>query len=155
MADGIVAAVCYRYRGDDVEVLLVRTKGGDKWTFPKGHVKRGERPHAAAAREALEEAGVHGRVDERPVGRYRYPATRRKTRDEDDVVEAYLLNVQAQLPPEESFRTPTWCTLVQARKRLAEGREEKYVDEHARIVEAALEQLDRSRTSPDDEPEEF
>jgi len=141
VTDRIAAAVCYRRCGAGVEFLLVRTKGGDRWTFPKGHVKTREEPHAAAVREACEEAGAHGWVDTTPVGRYRYPATRKKKRNEDDVVEAYLLKVQTQIPPDESFRTPTWCTPAQARKRLAKDRESKYVEEHARILTAALDAL--------------
>jgi|GEM_PF-4495095 len=35
---------------------------GERWTFPKGRLERGESPAQAAAREAREEAGISGRV---------------------------------------------------------------------------------------------
>ena len=53
-----VAAVCYRMRGADIELLLVQTRGG-RWTFPKGSAEPGLTNAQAAALEAFEEAGVH------------------------------------------------------------------------------------------------
>ncbi len=40
MSQRLVAAVCYRRRNGDIEFLIVRTKGGKYWTFPKGHIKK-------------------------------------------------------------------------------------------------------------------
>src|SRR3989442_933244 len=67
------AAICFRRTEGGIELLLVRTKNGRGWTFPKGHVEPGETPAGAAAREAREEAGVRGRVATGPFTRYRYP----------------------------------------------------------------------------------
>jgi hypothetical protein len=36
-----VAAVCYRVRNDEIEFLLVRTRGTGRWTFPKGSAEPG------------------------------------------------------------------------------------------------------------------
>src|SRR5271169_3005360 len=55
-----VAAVCYRRRGGNIEFLLVKT-GKGRWIFPKGSVEPGLTHAQAAALEAFEEAGVHGR----------------------------------------------------------------------------------------------
>lgn len=45
-------------------ILVVRTTYlGPGWMLPGGRVERGETPHAAAAREALEETGIRVRVD--------------------------------------------------------------------------------------------
>src|SRR5438552_2783599 len=64
-----VAAVCYRIRGSGIEFLLVQTRGG-RWTFPKGGVEPGLTHAQAAALEAYEEAGVHGRMEEVSFTRY-------------------------------------------------------------------------------------
>ena len=64
-----VAAVCYRVRNDSVEFLLVRTRGG-RWIFPKGNAEPGLTHAQAAALEAFEEAGVHGRIEEACFSRY-------------------------------------------------------------------------------------
>src|SRR5208282_6672546 len=64
-----VAAVCYRMGKRGIEFLLVETRGG-LWIFPKGGVERGLTHAQSAALEALEEAGVHGRMEQIPFARY-------------------------------------------------------------------------------------
>jgi ADP-ribose pyrophosphatase YjhB (NUDIX family) len=57
------------------QILLVRRAiepGYGKWVIPGGYVDRGEEVQAAAVREALEESGVHVRLD-RLVNIYSYP----------------------------------------------------------------------------------
>ena len=138
----MAAAVAYREGDDGPEFLLVRTKGGRKWTFPKGHLKSGEEPWAAALREAGEEAGIGGEIDTVPVAEYDYPNTRRGGGDIH--VPAYLLRVTDQQPAGESFREPTWFSPARARERLAEGgREARYAEEHARVLESAVAELQR------------
>ncbi len=59
----------------DERVLLVRRAiepGYGKWTFPGGHVDRGETVEEAALRETLEECGAKARI-EGLVGVYSYP----------------------------------------------------------------------------------
>ena len=63
VAAGVVVA---RDGQRDGEVLLVRRNHGPgygRWSFPSGFVDRGEPVEQAAAREALEEAGVRVRID--------------------------------------------------------------------------------------------
>ena len=59
-----MAAVCYRVRGAGIEFLLIRTRRSGRWTFPKGSAEPGLTHAQAAALEAFEEAGVHGRIEE-------------------------------------------------------------------------------------------
>lgn len=130
-----VAAVCHRGRGPALEFLLVRTKGGKLWTLPKGHVERGEEPWAAAGREAREEAGVQGKVDAAPLTTYRAAS-----RDADEPIEvtAFLLAVESQVEPEESFRNPTWFDAAAAKQHLASGgREPDLAAELARVIDVA------------------
>lgn len=131
--------MCYRRGQGDLEFLLVRTKGGKHWTFPKGHIEQGEAPWEAAAREAREEAGVEGDIASTPFATYRYPATRHD--EGESLVPAYLLAVRRQRAPthEERQRTPTWVTPDEAARLLEEGdREPKYAAEHARVVREAV-----------------
>ena len=58
-----VTAVIRRGAGAATEVLLVRRSDDGSWTPVTGIVDPGEEPAVAAAREALEEAGVEIRVD--------------------------------------------------------------------------------------------
>ena len=57
------------FRDGQIEFLLVKTRAG-RWTFPKGRVEDDATRSAAAAREAFEEAGVHGQVDPLPFATY-------------------------------------------------------------------------------------
>lgn len=52
-AGGIV----YKKQGDTISFALVLNHD-QKWTFPKGHIEKGEKPEAAAKREVSEEIGV-------------------------------------------------------------------------------------------------
>jgi 8-oxo-dGTP pyrophosphatase MutT (NUDIX family) len=125
----VVAAVAVRARpAGGLEFLLVRTSNGTRWTFPKGGCEAGEEPAAAAAREAVEEAGASGQIADRPLGEYHYG---------DAVVTAYLLVVDVAGSPEEAWRKPQWFGFEAARSRLAEGRDGSVGEEMERILLAA------------------
>lgn len=141
----VVAAVCHRPGADAIELLLVRTTKGKRWTFPKGGVEPGERRSEAAAREAREEAGVEGAIAAKPFTRYRYPGTRAD--EGESLVSAYLLMVERQgaSAPDERRREPTWIAPDEAIRLLSEGgREPEYAEEHARVVREAVAALSRS-----------
>jgi len=66
-----VAALCWR-RAPLLEILLVTSLRTKRWILPKGWSEAGLTLAEAAAREALEEAGVTGEVSSEAVGHYRY-----------------------------------------------------------------------------------
>jgi len=145
-----VAAVCYRVRRAGIEFLLVQTRGSGRWTFPKGSAEPGLTHAQAAALEAFEEAGVHGRIEEASFARYR-----RKWRDGENhasrsdksetVVNAYLCEVFRLSPPQESKRNRTWFSVEDARRRLRDGRNSDDGAELARAVDRAVERIQRLR----------
>ena len=137
MAKARAAAICYRRQAECYQFLLVRTSGGSRWTFPKGRVEKQETPAEAAAREAFEEAGVSGRVDDQLLTNYWFPGGR----DGKHQVSAFLLEVTSQGEPDESYRSPTWCSLQEAKEELALGREQEFAIEHTRVLDAAIEKL--------------
>lgn len=133
----VAAAVPVRRReAGGLEFLLVRTSNGERWTFPKGGVERGESMSEAAAREAREEAGVAGRVGTGPLGVYRYAPSRNGS----DEVTAFLLEVTRHGLTAERGRDPTWLGFEAARSRLAQGRDAGYGEGMERILRAAQEQ---------------
>ncbi len=68
-----VAALCYRGKGPDKEVLLVTSRGSGRWIIPKGWPIPGKNSADAARQEAWEEAGVsNGKVGAKAIGRYTY-----------------------------------------------------------------------------------
>ena len=141
-----VAAVCYRMRGDVMEFLLVQT-GKGRWIFPKGSVEPGLTHAQAAALEAFEEAGVHGRMEEASFTRY----TRRKRGEPRNpagpVVNAHLCEVMRLVPPQEFNRNPTWFSAEKAKRRLLEDRGVEFGAELARVVDRAVSRIRRTRGS--------
>lgn len=137
-----VAAVCYRVREFAVEFLLVKTSSG-KWTFPKGRIEPVLSARESAAREAWEEAGVRGRIDEQHFGFYL--DTKRSLAPQNKLCEimvaSFLLEVRSTAPPEESDRNPTWFTAQQAKKRLQESRSAEYAEQICNVVDAAVLQV--------------
>jgi 8-oxo-dGTP pyrophosphatase MutT (NUDIX family) len=87
------AALPYRRHGDRLEILLVTSRETRRWVIPKGWPMKGRKPYAAAAREALEEAGVTGRVDKVALGAYPYFKRLRNGAPAPCLVRVYALEV--------------------------------------------------------------
>jgi 8-oxo-dGTP pyrophosphatase MutT (NUDIX family) len=133
-----VAAVCFRVAGSGIEFLLVRTRGG-RWTFPKGCTEPGLTHAQAAALEAFEEAGVHGRMEEASFARYMHrKGAGRKAERREVTVHAHLCEVLRLGRPKESNRHPTWFPVEKAKRRLREDRAPECGVEVLRIVDAAV-----------------
>ncbi|TAF02408.1 MAG: NUDIX domain-containing protein [Nostocales cyanobacterium] len=62
----------YRLRDGKLEVLLITTRKRQSWVIPKGGVCKGMTPPDSAAKEAWEEAGVVGRVNNEKIADYKY-----------------------------------------------------------------------------------
>ncbi|MGA9541998.1 MAG: NUDIX domain-containing protein [Candidatus Sulfotelmatobacter sp.] len=158
-----VAAVCYRWRGDSIEFLLVRTRSGGRWTFPKGSAEPGLTHAQAAALEAFEEAGVHGRIEEASFAIYvRRDRSRGRRSDARSgerqfAVSAHLCEVSRLSPPKESRRKRTWFSAVEARRRLREGRRSEDGAEFTRVIDKAVARIRRLRAGTgmvDDPPQD-
>jgi 8-oxo-dGTP pyrophosphatase MutT (NUDIX family) len=138
-----VAAVCYRVRDSGIEFLLIRTRGSGRWTFPKGSAEPGLTHAQAAALEAFEEAGVHGRIEEAAFAQYRRKrsaerkSSRRSARKEF-AVNAHLCEVLRLSDPKESNRNRTWFSAAEAKLRLQEGRERNDGREFVRVIDRAV-----------------
>lgn len=51
-------ALVYRKAGDKLQLLILRHRMGGHWSFPKGHVEKGETETETALREVKEETGL-------------------------------------------------------------------------------------------------
>ncbi len=121
-----IAALPYRSSGSaydaPVSILLVTSRDTGRWVVPKGNPAAGLSPHAAAAVEAEEEAGVRGSVCPTPLGSYRY----RKRRGNGSAlmfdVEVYPLSVTQELPSwkEAGQRERRWFPLAEAADQVDE-----------------------------------
>ena len=129
-----VAAVCYRVGNRGIEFLLVQT-GSGRWTFPKGNVEPGLSHAQAAAIEAFEEAGAHGRIEEVAFTQY---VRRSKGSSRGLVINAHLCEVLRLEEPQEAHRMPTWFSPRQAKRALQTDRKAKNGAGMARVVDEAV-----------------
>jgi 8-oxo-dGTP pyrophosphatase MutT (NUDIX family) len=108
-------AIPYRGKGDELEFLLVTSRRTGRWIFPKGGRVALLSPHASAAQEAYEEAGVEGKIASEPLGSYRG----RKVRPAGEVeieIQMFPLAVEVELRdwPEKQERRRRWVSAEEA-----------------------------------------
>lgn len=113
------AALCYRFVDDQCEVLLITSRRSGRWGVPKGSIEGDEISHAAAAREALEEAGIEGHVQPDVVGKFSYRKEGSGRRYE---VTVHLLEVVSELQEfeEKGQRQLRWVSPAQAMQLVAD-----------------------------------
>ncbi len=116
-----VAALPVRLGPDGWQVMLISSRETQRWIVPKGWPMKSRKDHDAARREALEEAGVSGRIRKHPLGAYTYDK-----RLVDGVqpcrVMVYLLEVEKELPSwrEKGQRQRQWFSLDAAAELISE-----------------------------------
>jgi 8-oxo-dGTP pyrophosphatase MutT (NUDIX family) len=109
------AALPYRLRDGDVEILLVTTRKKRRWSVPKGWPIKRSTPQQTAAVEAYEEAGVRGPVTAKRIGRFK----KRRVKNNQSVlceVQIFPLEVRHQQGdwPEKQQRSRIWVNPRQA-----------------------------------------
>jgi 8-oxo-dGTP pyrophosphatase MutT (NUDIX family) len=103
--------------GEDgvVRVLLLTSRETKRWIIPKGWPMKGRSGGEAAAKEALDEAGLVGRPSKKPIGSYTY-FKRRDAHFDFCRVDVYLLPLDKQRKSwrEKGQRDAQWFTLQEA-----------------------------------------
>jgi 8-oxo-dGTP pyrophosphatase MutT (NUDIX family) len=110
------AALPWRLRNDEVQILLVTSRRTRRWIIPKGWPMDGIKPTEAAAREAEEEAGVTGVIEKAAVGQYRYMKLLRDGAELPCRVDVFALKVTDESPDwaEMEARERRWCSVIEA-----------------------------------------
>src|SRR5216683_7054540 len=139
-----VAAICFRARGSGIEFLLVQTRKG-RWIFPKGSAEPGLTHAQAAALEAFEEAGVHGRMEEVSFAQYvrRKGGNLQNSAQTELSFSAHLCEVLRLDPAQESNRNRTWFSIADTKRNLREDRDRDYGARLARVVDRAVDRIQR------------
>lgn len=98
-----------------LEVFLVTSRGSGRWIIPKGNPIKGLSPADVAAQEALEEAGLVGRVSPRCIGSFEFERLRRDS-GRTWQIDVYPLFVEKQVRKwdEKSQRTVLRCDITSA-----------------------------------------
>jgi 8-oxo-dGTP pyrophosphatase MutT (NUDIX family) len=98
-------AVPFRFQNGEPLFLVINNRDRTRWLVPKGIVEKGQTAAEAAAKEAMEEAGVTGKILAQSLGVYSY-------RKWDDVcnVNLYVLFVTEihEKWDEDYFRKRRW-----------------------------------------------
>ena len=131
MARAQFGALCYRVEEGAVQILLITSRSTKRWIVPKGWPEDGLTPAQSAANEAREEAGVTGKVKQRPIGVYSYEKHVENADALPCIVTLYALKVKKQSDsyPEQAERHRQWLSSEEAASLVAEP-------ELARLIKA-------------------
>lgn len=90
--------------------MLVTSRETRRWIIPKGWPIAGVEPQNLAALEAMEEAGLLGKVADKPIGCYHYDKKRGDGSIVNLTVDTYTFEVEQQMPtwPEQDERKTKW-----------------------------------------------
>ena len=132
-------AVPYRVANGTLEILLITTLRTRRWIIPKGWPIDGHEPHTSAAREALEEAGVHGEIGTKAIGSFRY---HKQLKSGDTVpckVDVFALKVTRYRKAwlEKDSRELRWCAIDEALACVAEPGLRQLIKRFAAALESA------------------
>jgi 8-oxo-dGTP pyrophosphatase MutT (NUDIX family) len=117
------AALPYRRNKKGVvEIMLVTSRETRRWIIPKGWPISGVEPQNLAALEAMEEAGLIGKIGEKPIGSYHYDKKRGDGSIVHCTVDTFLLEVEQQMPnwPEQDERKTKWFAPEEAATQVQE-----------------------------------
>ena len=99
------AALPFRYKNDDLQIMLITSRKNRKWIIPKGLMEEGLTKYELAIKEAYEEAGIAGQVTTQSLGVYQYEKWGGICK-----VSVFSLQVDKILDqwPEDDFRDRKW-----------------------------------------------
>lgn len=111
------AALPWRVSEDaGLEILLASSRRTRRWIIPKGWPMKGRKPYVTAAVEALQEAGLLGKIDKRKLGSYHYQKRLKNGATLLCRVDVFPLRVERQRKswPEKSQRVTQWVAPAEA-----------------------------------------
>jgi 8-oxo-dGTP pyrophosphatase MutT (NUDIX family) len=103
--------VPYRFEQDELQILLITSRGRKRWIIPKGIIGYGFSPQESAENEAYEEAGIKGKIDPSQIGEYKFLKWGGEV-----TVKVFLFKVTQEQNdwPESSFRQRKWVSVEEA-----------------------------------------
>ena len=115
------AALPWRFT-DKLEIMLITSRRTRRWVIPKGWPMIGRKPYATAAIEAMEEAGLLGKIDKESLGFFHY---KKKIGNGEHIVccvHVFALRVERQKKnwPEKNQRLAKWFSVSEASRLVQE-----------------------------------
>jgi 8-oxo-dGTP pyrophosphatase MutT (NUDIX family) len=96
-------------------VCVVTTSSGKRWIVPKGHQEPGDSLRKTAKLEAWEEAGIAGKIHDKPVGEFIYEKAGAKYKV---TVFAMYVKKVADRWPESKKRKRQWVGTRKVKRRI-------------------------------------
>lgn len=128
------AVIPYRIIDGKLRILLITSRRRKRWIAPKGVVEPDMTPADSAAKEAWEEAGIRGEVDQQALGEYTY-----KKWGGTCTVTVYAMHVTKELRKwPEDFRSRKWLSPKQAAKRVREKDLKRLIKRFAKEMKVTL-----------------
>lgn len=120
------AVIFYKNRQNSINLLLVKNSNGRYWSFPKGHIEKGETEQETAKREIKEETGLDVEIcgDFREISEY-CPFGKIRKRVVFFLARAFTDNVVIQESEIDSF---IWVDIQQARKLCSYDNDLRIID---------------------------
>ena len=113
-------ALPFAWRDGELRVLLITTRETGRWLIPKGWPEKDMAPHELAAHEALEEAGITGRISKQPIGSFDYLKRFEGKAAKRCRIVVFGLEVSSELEhwPEKAERQREWLRPAEAAERI-------------------------------------
>jgi len=117
------AALPFKVSEGEIHVMLVTSRETGRWILPKGWAEEDLTGPQLAAKEALEEAGIVGKIDAVSVGSYKYLKQMPRGHQVECEVTVFPLVVERLLDewPERQQRARAWFTLSGAAMVVTDG----------------------------------
>lgn len=116
----------YRLEKGNLQILLISSSTGSHYILPKGIKEQGLNLRESAKKEALEEAGIDGIVDKKPIGDYQFEKWGANCQ-----VTMYTMLVTSMLGKykwKETYRERHWVSPKKAKKMLKKEYFVKLID---------------------------
>jgi 8-oxo-dGTP pyrophosphatase MutT (NUDIX family) len=108
--------------GEGAEILLASSRETRRWVIPKGWPMKRRKPHVTAAIEALQEAGLLGKIAKTKFGSFHYQKRLKTGAVILCRVDVFLLKVLRQRKswPEKDQRITQWFSPAEAARLVEE-----------------------------------
>ncbi|MBL1212600.1 MAG: NUDIX hydrolase [Ignavibacteriae bacterium] len=105
----------YRIKNKELEILLITSRKKQRWIIPKGIIEDNLHPQTSAGKEALEEAGIVGTVEDHYLGSYAVKKWGGKIK-----IEVYPMIVKLLLDDweEKDLRKRKWFSFKEAKEKI-------------------------------------
>ena len=105
----------YRMRNGQLEILLITSRKKKRWIIPKGIIEDNLNPQTSAGKEALEEAGIVGTVENYYLGSY----TTKKWGGKINInVYPMIVKILLEDWEEKELRKRKWFSINEAKKNI-------------------------------------